>query len=271
MQDTCVISRSQHEGIYDKGLAQNEELLNQSLVDDEDAMDLERLNQDEGVQQSLASDREKVLNREQAESVDLSNVPASPVRDEWPKDSLLSPSHFTIDKQDCLACNAKLGWAMPMNRIPKVQYLYCSPELYDPSNPEVHPGSPCFQKAILQCWACTRYFVKDKGNYVFRPGNCAYSHPTQIFSFMCTSCYKDQLANEPGLEETKKQMAEYRRHRKECEEKEKDILSLADSSNSATLYSYQSSQLHPGSCQPIKKRKRFVVPTGGGDGGEHEA
>ncbi len=162
------------------------------------------------------------------DSPDLSLVPASPVRDSWPADSLLKPEHFTIDKQKCCACKADLGWALPMNRIPKEHYLYCGGDKYDPQSPKKTTTSPCYEQAVIQCMACEKYFVKTSAHYVHRPGNCAYTTPTAIYGLMCHECYEDQMRLEPGYEETKAKMKAYREMRASLEEKDKDIANLAN-------------------------------------------
>lgn len=144
---------------------------------------------------------------EKEETEDLSEVPASPIRNEWPADSVLKPDHFTIDQQPCLNCNKKLGYAMPMNRIPKVKYLFCE-------------NSLCQTAHFLQCFVCGKYQSENTAHLVHRPGNSAYQGPSQIYSFMCHYCYKDQLAMEPGLEETREAYKKYREVRQRNEEEE---------------------------------------------------
>jgi len=188
--------------------------------------------------------------------------PASPVRDEWPKDSLLTKDHFTIDTQKCLTCRKDLGHAMPMNRIPKEKYLFC--------------GEACQNTAVLQCFACDKHFVRDQGHFVHRPGNCAYSFPTQIYNFMCKYCYDEQMATEPGFEETKQKMKEFREYRKQMEAADphgKDIANLSSGSSTAepsryrrqpattmstsSSFSYFSGEKDE--AVPLKKRKRLEV------------
>lgn len=162
--------------------------------------------------------------------------PASPVRDKWPADSLLTKDHFTIDTQKCLTCRHDLGYAMPMNRIPKEKYLFCDKE-------------ECSTSAILQCFACDKHFIRDVGHFVHRPGNCAYTFPTQIYNFMCKYCYSEQMTLEPGYEETKKQMKEFREYRKrmEAEDPGRDIASLANGPSTAQPAWYRRSSSSSGS------------------------
>lgn len=142
--------------------------------------------------------------------------PASPIRAEWPKDSMLTKDHFTIDEQHCLVCYKKLGYAMPMNRVPKTKYLFC------------HDNKDCLAAVFLKCWVCGNFQNENTGYLVHRPGNSAYTGPSQIYNFMCHHCYKDQIEMEPGLEETREQFRKYREVRRENEEKEKDLLTLAE-------------------------------------------
>jgi hypothetical protein len=130
---------------------------------------------------------------------------ASPIRTEWPSDSLLKPEHFTIDQQKCLACHKSLGYALPMNKTPKPKYLFC-PEPND-----------CAQTSFLECFVCGNYNNERSGHVVHRPGNSAYTGPSQIYSFMCAHCYKDQMEGEPGLKETQEAMKKYREYRHEQE------------------------------------------------------
>lgn len=148
------------------------------------------------------------------EAAKLEDEPASPIREEWPKDSLLKPDHFTIDQQRCLHCSKELGYAMPMNRTPKVKYLFCD-------------SFECQRTQHIHCWACGHFTSEADGHLVSRPGNSAYTGPSSIFSYMCKSCYRDQLEMEPGLEETRELFSKYREQRKEAEEKEKGIAELA--------------------------------------------
>jgi len=135
------------------------------------------------------------------------DVPASPIRVEWPSDSLLKEDHFTIDKQRCLVCHTDLGYAMPMNRVPKVKYLFCEKD-------------NCQKTQFIECFSCGQYHGESTGRLVFRPGNSAYTGPTQIYSFMCTRCYTEQIENEPGVAETQEMMAKVREERKKYEEME---------------------------------------------------
>jgi hypothetical protein len=172
----------------------------------------------EGVLSSSAPPSASVVpTREEAEK--LENEPASPIRVEWPKDSLLKPEHFTIDEQRCIHCHKGLGYAMPMNREPKVKYLFCD-------------NFECQNTQVIHCWACDHFTSVTEGHLVSRPGNSAYHGPSSIHSFMCKTCFADQCAMEPGLEETREMYAKYREARKENEEKERDIAELA-LSNSA--------------------------------------
>lgn len=161
---------------------------------------------------SVEEQRSVPSQQEAAENPDLYDVPASPIRAEWPKDSLLSPSHFTIDTQHCISCHVDLKYAMPMNRIPKTKYLFCE-------------KTECQQTSFLQCWACGQFQSENTGMLVSRPGNSAYTGPSSIHSFMCKHCYDDQIKMEPGLEETREMFAKYRQMRHENEEKEKERFS----------------------------------------------
>jgi len=221
----------------------------------QDEMELEQL-QASGILDERAAAACVVPSREELEKqeIDLSNEPASPVRDEWPKDSLLTKDHFTIDTQKCLTCRKDLGHAMPMNRIPKEKYLFCADDV-------------CSTVAVLQCFACDKHFVRDSGHFVHRPGNCAYTFPTQIYNFMCRYCYEEQMATEPGFEETKQKMKEYREYRAALEEKEKDIANLAAGPSNVQPDMYKQNaphrHRHPSSSsyssylpEPAFKRKR---------------
>ncbi len=194
-----------------------------------------------------------VPSREEAE--DLNDVPASPIRVNWPSDSLLKPDHFTIDQQRCLHCSKELGYAMPMNRIPKVGYLFCK-------------DFECQHTQQIHCWACGHFTSETNGHLVSRPGNSAYTGPSSIFSYMCKTCFEDQCKMEPNLEETREMFQKYRTLRHESEEKEKAIaeLALQDSSfNPTSKYncSFQKvvgeSSYSPSSSaegEPPRKRKR---------------
>lgn len=194
-----------------------------------------------------------VPDKEEAEK--LNDEPASPIRTEWPADSLLKPEHFTIDQQRCLHCNKELGYAMPMNRLPKVKYLFCD-------------QFECQNTQLIHCWACGHFTSENEGHLVNRPGNSAYHGPSAIFSYMCKSCYKDQLELEPGLEETREMYKKYRELRKESEEKEKAIaeLALQDSSFDPNSFTYQKTGVHPSTFRSSlsgdapKKRKRDDDP-----------
>lgn len=153
-----------------------------------------------------------VLGTDQSQLV---NEPASPIRTPWPADSVLPESHFTVDHQHCLACQKDLGYAMPMNRPPKPHYLFCQ------------DNEQCQTTAMVKCWACGNFNNEQTGNIVFKPGNSAYRGPSQIYSFMCHHCFKDQIEMEPGLEETQEMMKKVREERRAEEEKEQEIASLA--------------------------------------------
>lgn len=168
--------------------------------------------------------------------------PASPIRTEWPKDSLLKPEHFTIDSQHCLNCFAKLGYAMPMNREPKVKYLFCD-----------HPN--CQTANFLKCWACGNFNNENSGHLVHRPGNSAYQGPSQIYSFMCVHCYKDQIENEPGVEETKEMYKKFAAVRRENEKKEFPKLLEAQQLSDGYISSLQESQEKPSSSRKRRKRE----------------
>jgi hypothetical protein len=135
---------------------------------------------------------------------------SSPIRTEWPADTLLKPSHFTIDSQRCLNCCVELGYAMPMNRTPNPKYLFCQDK------------DECKTAQLLKCWACGNFNSERSGHIVSRPGNSAFQGPSSIFSFMCDYCYKEQCALEPSYEETKEMFAKYREVRRENELKEAD-------------------------------------------------
>lgn len=142
-----------------------------------------------------------------ADPSDDQSGPASPIRTPWPADSLLPQSHFTIDQQACLNCGKQLGYAMPMNREPKVKYLFCSTET-------------CQQAQFLKCFACGNFQSETSCFLVYRPGNSAYQGPSQIYSIMCNHCYADQQSLEPSLEETREQFAKFREVRQRNEERD---------------------------------------------------
>lgn len=130
-----------------------------------------------------------------------------PVKQEWPAESILEKSHFTIDQQHCLKCRKKLGYALPMNKEPNVKYLFCCEE----------DGAPrCrLQADYLECWACGNLNTQTTGHVVNRPANCAYYDPTQIYDFMCAHCHKDMMEQEPGKEECAEQLKKIRELRRE--------------------------------------------------------
>ena len=143
------------------------------------------------------------------EEVDLSDVPASPIPFIWPADSILKPEHFTFDWQRCLKCKKDLGYAMPMNRIPKGKYLFCPPK-------EGEEVSECARAPVLQCCFCEMHYVKDNeslANLAKRPGNIAYIGQSEIYRFMCHHCEKAQKEGEMGLEETREMMGKFREER----------------------------------------------------------
>lgn len=129
-----------------------------------------------------------------------------PVKQEWPKDSLLTPDHFTIDQQQCLKCKKRLGYAMPMNKQANPKYLFCCEE---------NGTEKCRKQAdYLQCWACGNLNTQNTGVIVCKPGNCAYyPQPSQIYEFMCHFCHNDMMKNEPGVEECRAQMKKIREAR----------------------------------------------------------
>lgn len=217
-----------------------------------DQMELEELTKEANDERARIPSREDF----KEEGEDLSMVPASPVRDEWPKDSLLTKDHFTIDTQKCITCRKDLGYAMPMNRIPKEKYLFCQ-----------GPDDICVETAIIQCFACDKHFCRDTGYFVHRPGNCAYTFPTQIYNFMCKYCYEEQMVGEPGFEETKQKMREFREYRRKMEEESKDIANLANSPSNTQPSHYKNvtpSPMPPFAPQPpppLKRKRVDIDPT----------
>ena len=171
------------------------------------------------------------------------NEPASPIRTQWPADSLLKPEHFTIETQRCLNCNANLGYAMPMNRLPKVKYLFCD-----------HPN--CQSTNFLKCFACGNFQSESTGHLVYRPGNSAYTGPSQIYSFMCTYCYKDQMSLEPGPEETKEQYKKFAAVRKENEQKEFGRLLQAQAASDMGVATLKEQQQQLPFSAATRKRRR---------------
>lgn len=150
------------------------------------------------------------MNEEEGEKEEGEEKLASPIRTEWPSDTALKPSHFTIDTQRCLNCCCDLGYAMPMNRTPNPLYLFCRDK------------EECKTAALLKCWACGNFNSERSGHIVSRPGNSAFQGPSSIYSFMCLHCYNEQLALEPSAAETKEMFAKYREIRRQNEEAEKD-------------------------------------------------
>jgi hypothetical protein len=142
------------------------------------------------------------------------DVECSPIRDEWPSTSLLSREHFTVDQQHCLNCHKQLGYAMPMNRTPKICYLFCD------RCPK--------QIQFLNCEICGNLNNENTAVLCHRPGNSGYAGPSQIYSFICHHCLKDQKEQEPGLEETQMLMKNVRalRRKKELEERGETALDL---------------------------------------------
>lgn len=173
---------------------------------------------------------------------------ASPVRDEWPADSLLSKEHFTIDEQPCLSCSKKLGYAMPMNKLPKGKYLFCDP-LEKPS---------CTASTFVPCTYCgnLQNYKTEQGYLVFRPGNCAYTTPTQIYAFMCSYCFTDMMRDVPPIEQTREQYKAFRALREAGENSDAAAAAtaLSVSSNLSILKSQDVLGENP------KKRKRIVAP-----------
>jgi hypothetical protein len=232
------------------------------MVDGEE--ELAEFNED--YKETLLEMKEKQERQEQISSVlqpspeeaeALKDVPASPIRFEWPKDSLLPPDHGTTDHQKCLVCSKDLGYALPMNRIPKTKYLFCDTPACQNSND-------------LPCLACGHHTMESRGHLVNRPGNSFYAGASSIHAFICKSCYQDQLDMEPGLEETQEMMKKYRAERQANEERDKDIAHLAangDLSRPSQVYDHRlrSSHLreHPPTFeselpfdQPVATRKR---------------
>lgn len=150
--------------------------------------------------------------REEAESgvIDY-DAPASPIKErDWGPDCPIRRENCVIDKQHCLHCHKDLGYAMPMNRIPKINYLFCK-------------NIECQNIQCIKCWACGNYTSEAEGHIVNRPGNSFYDGPSDIFAFMCMHCYKDQMTMEPNLEETRELYSKYRAERIANEEKEKHL------------------------------------------------
>jgi hypothetical protein len=128
-----------------------------------------------------------------------------PIRPYWPKGSCLTKEQFTIDEQTCLDCGKKLGYALPMNKTPNIRYLFCLKQ---------DGSQPCRTlPSFFKCFVCGNYHTPATLNIVSRPGNSAYEGPSEIYQFMCSSCHKDQMENEPGVEECQKQMAKIRASR----------------------------------------------------------
>lgn len=179
------------------------------------------------------------------EGYDSEEEGSRPVRQEWPAESILDKSHFTIDEQHCLKCRKKLGYALPMNKEPNVKYLFCCNE----------DGSPkCrLQADYLECWACGNLNTQTTGHVVNRPANCAYYEPTQIYDFMCAHCHKDMMEQEPGKEECAEQLKKIRELRREDKIRGgggagstpftqfMNSTSYSSSSSSSSIYSHQSS------------------------------
>jgi len=138
--------------------------------------------------------------------------PVSPIRTPWPEDSLLKPDHFTIDQQKCLSCHKDLGYAMPMNRVPKSKYLFC----------EAHRGS-----GVGKCWGCLKYQTANTCHIVYRPGNSAYQGPSSIHTIMCHTCMEDMKKGEPSVEETQKMYKEFAELRRKNEREEFPLLEQA--------------------------------------------
>jgi len=142
------------------------------------------------------------------EGYDSDAVGSRPIKQIWPKDSLLTKDHFTIDEQQCLKCKMKLGYALPMNKDPNPWFLFCTGD---------NGEQKCqLQADYLPCWSCGNLNTKNTGSVVARPGNCAYyEHPSQIYEFMCYHCHKEMMDNEPGIEECREQLKKIRELRRE--------------------------------------------------------
>lgn len=143
------------------------------------------------------------------EEYDSEKEGSRPVQPNWPKDSLLRRDQFTIDEQQCLKCRKLLGYAMPMNKEPNAKYLFCVEE---------DGTEKCRSESqYLNCFACGNYHSSATATVVCRPGNSGYEGPSSIYNFMCYSCHKDMMENEPGVEECKRNMAAIREKRREDE------------------------------------------------------
>ena len=161
---------------------------------------------------------------------DSDSLGSRPLRKKWPKDTLLPRDHFTIDEQQCMNCEKKLGYAMPMNKRPNKRFLFCSEE--------------CFDFTHIRCVDCGNFTFIDSGYLVNHPGNSGFDGPSDIFRFQCKSCYQDMVAAAPTAEECAKQMKELRKLREKDE--------LAHKFGPATADLYNSSFAKPAG----KKRKQ---------------
>lgn len=162
---------------------------------------------------NLANFRET---QKEQNSIQLDNgfilEPQSPIRTPWPEDSMLKPEHFTIDQQKCLTCHKDLGYAMPMNAVPKAKYLFC----------EAHQNSP-----VGLCWGCMQHQTDNSCALVYRPGNSSYQGPSSIHTIMCNHCLEDMKKGEPTLEETQKMYKEFAEIRRKNEKEEFPLLEQA--------------------------------------------
>lgn len=133
-----------------------------------------------------------------------------PIKKNWPKDSVLPRSHFYIEEQQCLKCHHLLGYAMPMNKLPNIKFLFC---INEDGSRKCSLDNP-----YLECHHCGNLTHSGSGgHFCHRPGNSAYDGPSQIYQFLCHHCLKDQKENEPGVEECKAQMKLIREMRKKDE------------------------------------------------------
>lgn len=183
-----------------------------------------------------------------SEEYDSEEEGSRPLRQVWPKDTLLYKEHFTIDEQCCLLCRKKLGYALPMNKMANPRFLFCCD---DNGNPQ------CASKAdFIPCWACGNLNNVNSAHVVTRPGNSAYYGPSQIYDFMCKHCHKDMMEMEPGKEECIDQLAKIRELRRNDKFGiPSSSSSPFSSSSSSTLFKYHSSQSLPAE----KKRKRNIT------------
>jgi hypothetical protein len=173
-----------------------------------------------------------------------------PIREVWPEDSELTPDHFTIDTQTCLACGKNLGYAMPMNKKPNPKFLFC----LDEDGNDLCRGKVSY----VTCHYCGNFNNESSGSLVSRPGNSGYCGPSSIYSFMCHYCYDEMKKGEPGLEECRTQMAKVREVRRAEEMKERGLSFLDCSGGSfgqQTPQEVYSSFFDSSIITPARKRK----------------